>query len=484
MNRLDFIRTTGLALGATAFGGCRHLFECNEKPLLRFGAISDIHIQTPGSTGRFRRALRYFDRRGADAVMVAGDLSDWGLRSGFRAVADAWNSVFPDDRAADGRPVTKLFITGNHDFDGWWYGDMTLDMHLNGYSEDEALSRIGMKACWEEAFGESYAMIRKRTVRGIDFVSAEWDGVEASDNDAVIAKWFDDHAAEFPRDRPFFFFRHAPLANTVSSSAGRKVSPVLTDCLRRFPNCIAFNGHTHWPLNDERSIWQEEFTVLSIPSLEYSSVPSGYENGRDGRRSESTRSMMELPARAERREAQGFFVSLFNDRMVVERWDFDEMTEAAAPWVVPLGVDRAKPYAFEAHAAATPLPQFPDRASVAVRMVNADRRNGRWTIFMELGFPAAEMPEGRVFDYVVRAVFEDGRVAAEKKYLSPAIYRLKRDEPSQLAFWFDGMDLPEQGRYRFVVFPRNCFGGAGKPICSRYFESKTGKDVTKYRKWS
>ena len=474
----------GLAVSGSALNGCRHLFDSAGGPALRLGVISDIHIQTPESTERFRRALRYFDRRGADAVMVAGDLSDWGLKSGFKYVADAWNSVFPCDRAEDGRHVSKLFVTGNHDFDGWWYGDMTLDMHLNGYSEDEALSRIGMKTCWESAFGEPYAMVRKRMVCGVVFVSAEWEGVDSSDNDAAIAKWFDDHAPELPADRPFFFFRHAPLANTVSSSAGRKVSPVLTDCLRRFPNCIAFTGHTHWTLNDERSIWQEEFTAVSIPSLEYTSVPYGYENGRDGRRAESNLGMMELPSRVERREAQGFFASLYEDRLVLERWDFDEMVEAATPWIIPLGQNREKPYAFETHAAATAIPQFPEGASVSTRIVNADRRNGRWTIFVELGLPAAECREGRVFDYLVAVQFEDGRVASEKKYLSPAFYRLKRDEPPGLAFRFDGMDLPESGRYRFAVYPRNCFGGAGDPICSRWFESKPGKDATKYKKWS
>ena len=484
MNRRDFIQAAGLAVGGSALNGCRHLLVPGGEPVLRFGVISDIHIQTPASTGRFRRALRYFDGRRADAVMVAGDLSDWGLKSGFKYVADAWNSVFPGDRAADGRPVRKLFVTGNHDFDGWWYGDMTLDMHLNGYSEDEALSRIGMGKCWEEAFGEPYSMIRKRMVRDVCFVSAEWEGTDASDNDAAIAKWFENHAAEFPPDKPFFFFRHAPLANTVSSSAGRKVSPVLTDCLRRFPNCIAFNGHTHWTLNDERSIWQEEFTAVSIPSLEYTSVPYGYENGRDGRRAESKLGMMELPSRVERREAQGFLASLYEDRLVLERWDFDEMVEAASPWIVPLGRGREKPYAFETHAAVTAVPQFPAGADVSTRIVNADRRNGRWTIFVELGFPAAECRRGRVFDYRVAVQFEDGRVAAEKKYLSPAFYRLKRDEPPRLAFRFDGMDIPESGKYRFAVYPRNCFGGAGDPIYSRWFESKPGKDMTKYRKWS
>ena len=50
---------------------------------------------------------------------------------------------FLGDRAPDGRKVEKLFCTGNHDYDGWWYGDMTLDMHVQGYSEDEALAKPG-----------------------------------------------------------------------------------------------------------------------------------------------------------------------------------------------------------------------------------------------------------------------------------------------------------------------------------------------------
>ena len=81
------------------------------------------------------------------AVVVAGDLSDWGLKSGLKYVAEAWHSVFPDDRAPDGRKVEKLFCTGNHDYDGYWYGDMTLDMHVQGYSEEESLVKLGMKKC-------------------------------------------------------------------------------------------------------------------------------------------------------------------------------------------------------------------------------------------------------------------------------------------------------------------------------------------------
>ena len=276
MKRREFL---GAVLSSAAMSGCRLPSLLGGRPQLRLGVISDIHVTTPESTDRFRRALAYFGDRGVDAVMVAGDLSDWGLRSGLQYVADAWRDVFPDDRGPDGRRVQKLFITGNHDHDGWWYGDMTLDMHIQGYSELDALSRAGMKECWESTFGEPYSEIRKREVNGFTFVSVEWRGREKTENDEETVAWLEAHASELAGPKPFFFFRHAPLIGTVSSSEGRPGSRLVTDALRKFPNCIALTGHTHWTLNDERSIWQEEFTAISIPSMSYTTLPKEYENG-------------------------------------------------------------------------------------------------------------------------------------------------------------------------------------------------------------
>ena len=477
------LRRRSFIAGLTAFGlgGCKSPLWFGDAPRLKFGVISDIHITTPASAEAFRRALVYFRDRGADAVLVAGDLSDWGLKSGFRSVAETWYDVFPNDCGADGEKVVKLFITGNHDFDGWDYGDMTLDMHVQGYSEDEALSKHGMAKCWEEAFHEPFAEIRKRTVKGYDFVSAEWAGLEKSENDAKTAEWLAAHAGELSNDKPFFFFRHAPLPGTVSSSLGRPGVKTLTDALRKFPNCIAFNGHTHWTLNDERSIWQEEFTAISIPSMSYTTMPRGYENGSDSRKGDSKLGMPRLPSRDNLEEAQGYFVSVYEDRMVVERRDFEHMTEAATPWIVPLGANRAKPFAWTVRAMTAPVPQFAAGAEVDAFVTNADTRGGHWAIFMTLEFPAAECADGgRVFDYEVRAeLVSGGAPAALKRFLSPAFYKRPEDEPSFLSFRFDAMDLPESGRYCFAVYPRNCFGVAGRPIHSRFFESKPGKSKAK-----
>ena len=132
-----------IALGAV--GGCRAILP-GRMPALRIGVISDIHITTPApeSTDKFRTVLREFRSLGADAVLIAGDLADWGLKSNLKTVKGVWDEVF------GGTGVVPLMITGNHDFDGWWYGDMTLDMHMHGYSEDEVLKTLGMKASWEE----------------------------------------------------------------------------------------------------------------------------------------------------------------------------------------------------------------------------------------------------------------------------------------------------------------------------------------------
>ena len=471
----------GFLGGAAAFigaGGCRSLGLCGPKPELVFGVISDIHVTTPESTVAFRKALAYFRDRQVDAVVVAGDLSDWGLKSGLKYVADAWRSVFPGDRAPDGRKVAKLFCTGNHDYDGWWYGDMTLDMHVQGYSEDEALAKLGMKACWEETFDEPFAPIRRRTVKGFDFISAEWK--EGRGWNAEANEWFAQNGGTLDPKKPFFFFTHYPLGNTTSCSRREGPNGYLEiAAFKTMPNAVSFSGHCHWTLNDERSIWQDGFTAIAIPSMSYTTMPRGYENGSDSRKGNPKASMPMLPARANLREAQGYVVSVFEDRVEIERRDFTEGVEAAPPWIVTPPTAASKPFAFENSARRTPVPQFPSGASVDANVCNTEDRDGHWAIMMRLEFPSARAPKGRVFDYEVRVEMEDGTVPVVKRFLAPAFYRLERDEPAAQSFLFNAMDLPEHGRYCFRVYPRNCFGACGRPIASRTFESKPGKEKSK-----
>ena len=475
LSRRNFL---GGAMALFGAGGCSSLGIGGEKPNISFGVISDIHVTTPESTAVFRRALEYFRDREVDAVVVAGDLSDWGLKSGLRYVADAWYSVFPNDRTPDGRKVAKLFCTGNHDYDGYWYGDMTLDMHVQGYSETEALMALGMKQCWEEAFNEPFAAVRRRTVKGYDFISAEWKEGDGWHKEAE--RWFEQNGNSLDPKKPFFFFTHYPLGGTTSCSmrGGDKGYPTVS-AFKKMPNAVAFSGHCHWTLNDERSIWQGEYTAIAVPSMSYTTIPAGYENGGDSRKGNPKASMAKIPSRPEFREAQGYLVSVYDDRMEVERRDFTEGVEAAPAWIVTPPAAAKSRYAFANSKKRTPVPDFPGGANVSANVCNTEDRDGHWAIMMRLEFPSAHARKGRVFDYEVRIEKEDGTTPTVKRFLAPAFYRLERDEPARQNFLFNAMDLPETGRYRFRVYPRNCFGECGRPIESKVFQSVPGKDKAK-----
>ena len=82
---------------------------------VRIGLLADIHIGDDNDNSDLKRALRIFDAKKADAVIAAGDLTDFGLLSELQDVAAAWNEVFHGSRRSDGEPVVRLFHYGDHD---------------------------------------------------------------------------------------------------------------------------------------------------------------------------------------------------------------------------------------------------------------------------------------------------------------------------------------------------------------------------------
>ena len=474
VGRRGFLKATS----AFAAFGVPNLLTAGEKgsPALTLGVISDTHIGSRESTAVLERTLEFFRTRKVDAVMICGDLADWGLLSGLKYVAEAWEKVFPHGKGAEGRPVQKLFCTGNHDYEGWWYGDMTVEMHALGYDEDEALVKLGMKKCWEEVFQEEFAPIRKRTVNGFDFISAEWHGYDETPGYDKTAAWFAAHGSEIDLSKPFFYYLHQPPAGTTSGSWETKLGRQVTDVLSSFPNAVAFSGHTHWTLNDERSIWQGAYTAISVPSLSCTGVMGGYENGSDVRNGKTTKAMPLLPVRFNYEEPQGLVVTVFGDRMELERYDFRKFVHTAPTWRVPLPLAReSRPYALEPRASRWPVPQFPDGAKLTLFTSNTETRGGKWEIVLVADFPnAAAVGNARAFDYELRAVPTDGSKPVVKRFLSPAFHKLKEDEPDRMKFWMNVLDLPQDQEYRIEVYPRNCFGVCGKPLVSAPRRGKPG----------
>ena len=465
VSRRGFIKD---GFGVTLFflgGGCQtaKLFG---NPNLTFGVISDIHLTTPESTATLERALRCFRDRDVDAVMVCGDITDWGIRSGLKYFNDTWNRVFPGGKGRNGVEVVKLATTGNHDFEGWRYGDMTMEMHANGYSEDDAIVKTGgMKSAWETAFNEPYDGIRVRTVKGYSFVSCEWDSI------AKGSDFLTQNASRFKDGKPFFYFQHLPIQGTTPDSFGGWVDKGPTfKTLQEFPNAVAFTGHTHRPFYDERSVWQENFTAFAVPSLSYTSFPPGHENGGRARNGTATNVMPMIPSRRDFTDAAGYVVSVYDNKMVVERRDFRQgnAEECAPAWLVPLYATVGGSLSNQNREKLTPVPQFPENARLRLETRNTEDAQGKWAIVLTCVFPSAVVPKGsRVFDYEIRVVPSNGSKALVQRFLSPAYSLPPKLVPEFQRFWIKVNLLPQDTAYRIEVYPRNCFGVCGKPLVSQ-----------------
>ena len=130
-NRREFLLATAGASAAALTTSAHSSADDPLKPTsparLRVGVLSDIHVtnETPGEHGSneyLRKALKYFDAQKVDAVLITGDLFTSGRTAELEIVAKTWFEVFPNDRGSDGRHVERLFVTGNHDLDGCFYG--------------------------------------------------------------------------------------------------------------------------------------------------------------------------------------------------------------------------------------------------------------------------------------------------------------------------------------------------------------------------
>lgn len=476
--------------GAASFGalsGCRFLTGGADfgsgKPNLTFGVISDIHINGPvGNPWNcdetlFVSALEWFRNQGADGVVVAGDMANCGLVEELNLVGEAWRRVFPDNRAPDGRRVEKLFVTGNHDMGGIRYARLKYPKA----TEDEMASRMiwtDPVRAWRTAFDEDYEPIWRKTVRGYSFVGVHWVtgcdlGADETFNDDIPG-FYAKQGSSFDPSRPFFHIQHPHPKNTCYGpwAWGRDVG-LSTQALSRFPNAVALSGHSHYPLTDERSVWQGAFTSVGAASLRYGSqprdefAPEGYENS----------STPEGPARADLEGAkllpcigtgdgpQGMLWKVYDDRIVVNRRDFGCGRPLGSDWVLPLPTVESRPFAFAERARKSVVPRFVADAKLTVKAETVKTRKGTATDVWEVAIPACVAdPDARVFRYEVRAtadgVTRTKRVLAEGFNRAPEHPFVRRTTLCRFA----RADFAAAARVAFSVTPVNCFGRAGNPL--------------------
>ena len=377
--RREFIGGSLFAL--TAAGLPHNIFGSTlGERRLRLGVISDVHVCGGFKEGvcppeflkisceMSRRAFKWFDEQGVDAVAVPGDIADLGRVAELQAFADTWNEIFPKGRGADGRPVEHLFIYGNH------------ESYVNEARGSRAIWAEGRDAVWREVFGEPFADLRVKTVKGIDFILASWGWESAQRSIGGGYKRFEELAAKSAKRCPVFFeLQHPHLKDTCHGPyAWGHDEGVTARILSRYRNAIALSGHSHYLLTDERTVWQGSFTSIGCGSLKYSGEPvedyppNGFENtvadsSYNTRFAPGVRAAIDsakIMPRMNRgpkmlaRGNQGMIIDVYDSKLIIRRREFNYGYDLGELWEVPMPAHVGGPFDHAVREKATPLCQF------------------------------------------------------------------------------------------------------------------------------
>lgn len=436
------------------------------KVNFRMGVVSDVHIRDPKSTYTTEaiiKAFEYFRDNGADAVMVAGDIADTGRVHQLKYFADAWYKVFPADKAPDGRRVEKLFVYGNHDYWG---------MSKEAAKNKELLADIinsgpGSRArVWNDCFNEKYEPVWIKDVKGYKIIGCHWG------YGGMLKDFFASHANELKGGKPFFYTQHAHPRDTCfgSWSWGRDGGES-TRALTPFPNAVAFSGHSHYPLTDERTVWQGAFTSINTSSMRYSSQDYSLRDNLAGnscgyrgwKRPTPTPNLNTSDGK------QGMLVEVGDEGIVIRRREFTWGESLGDDWVIPSGSDR--PFEYARRKRTRKAPAFSEGQKITVKPVN-DKAGKK--AFIDVTIPHAASVDGcRVFEYEVASVIvqDDVEMTVDSRRVAAADYHLppkKSDKTTLCRIPVEA--LPPQAMVRFDVRALECFGKKSEPLSSAPFK--------------
>lgn len=447
------------------------------KPDLVIGLLSDIHVNIPVNGGKsasqemFRHALEYFRERHVDGVLVSGDLADAGLETELKAVADTWFAVFPGGKLPDGSPVANLMHYGDHDAETRFFSDAIKAKFMKaGLEVPRSLSQgENRKEIWEALFHEPWSPVRHVKVKGYDFVLSNFmreSGFSAPrDLDARLK------AMRLDPKRPFFYSQHRWIPGTYLADEEMWGEDYGTShkVLPSYPNCVAFQGHTHYMLTDDRCAWIGDFIAINNGALQNQFPARMRENGLDifWYKNDYMRKTQMRCVDGWRGHA-GMVMSVYGNLIALERRDFGtdlpigpDLVFSADPALRPKCRDASRK-------AASVAPEFaPGAKATAVTRTGKDRQ-GHPTEQVVVTFPTVKTAgtRPRAYEYFVRAEKADGTLLKEKRVYPPGINLPESLDEVVSTCVFSKAEIAADSPVRFAVRPANCWGVAGRPLVS------------------
>ncbi len=228
---------------------------------LRVGIISDTQLNpyNNGEHENYREnliaALKVLKEQNINFLVHAGDIGDMNSRHAYKTYNEALEEVFGDDIPAN------VSIMGNHDT--WWNTDWK-------HTKPKARNFTGVieQSPWSHT-----------VVNGFHFIAASPDAVENTEGyTQEVADWLDAQIKEAVADTPelpvFVITHHNPRYTVYGSDEwyDEQLDPIFS----KYPQVVSISGHSHYPIMDERSIYQNHYTAFTTQALAYVNVNGSY----------------------------------------------------------------------------------------------------------------------------------------------------------------------------------------------------------------
>lgn len=374
------------------------------------------------------KAFKLLAPKKPEVLLMAGDLADGTNYATFDFYKKLLDRHFPGG-------IIHVGCAGNHDY--WTPRGVVRD--------PEAIYRE-----FSTRIGQSAENPLHTVVKGISFIAFSEDfDFKIGHSPEMLSKLEAEIQKAIARDpvKPVFVITHFPPADTMSGSFNESGRPELRELFDRYKQVVSISGHTHYPLEDERCIWQEKFTAFTTDTLAYSCMSDGYYNA-----------CGKVIVPFAREAVQVLFMEIYDDHFDIHRYNVDDQREIKpdAVWKVAIPYDPTHPSYGEARKAMRPAPQFPAGAKGMFRYDFG---------YFYLLFDPAEHPDF-VHYYTIRIIECDGnseKVVSEEKFAA-GFYRLTRYQGGREVFRIPSEAITPGAHCRFEIFPVESFGNAGEPL--------------------
>ena len=234
-------------------------------PVVRFLACSDTHvIENYEESFRAGRIVKLFNvayelaeqdeyYQKLDAAMFVGDCTNSGTDKEFEIFADEINRG-----KKEGTQILAV-AADNHD----------------GYAGAAALEKISSIT----GLGSDFHIV----INGFHFIGISAAKKGVGRYTPAQRTWLKNELDKAKADdpgKPVFVCNHEHVLGTVygSSIVDSWGTAYFKDILKNYPQVVHFSGHSHYPLNDPRSVVQCGFTAVGTGSMNYAEFTYGLKN--------------------------------------------------------------------------------------------------------------------------------------------------------------------------------------------------------------